>query len=431
MRINKTFNKFTLLVLGILLIQVAFAQKHYFPGYIIDLEGDTIHGFIHARHWDKNPDKLLFKEKTETETTIYSPLDISGFSVQDERYINGIVQNEVSPYKSFELDYDSEVELEYDTVFLQTLILGPYSLYHYRNSDSKDQFYLQTDSTFELLIYKKYLKGQEGNSYTAENNTYRGQLIFYFKDCPSIYEKANALKYSKNSLKKFFSFYYKCTQKQIKFQNKPEKLPSDFGIIAGVSITNLKFSSEDFDELVNAGYPNSINFSGGIFYDIFLSKFNWKWSINNELIISSFKVSGYYEKYKSENEWLKVDTEIGYTYLKLNNMVRYKYPLGNWAIFLNGGISNGFAITEINSKHKEQKFYSTTREYNEKAIDDTRKYEVGFIGGVGVAYKRIFIEARYEKGNGMATYKNLKSIVNRMYFFLGYKIKYQPYTKTK
>jgi hypothetical protein len=124
----------------------------------------------------------------------------------------------------------------------------------------------------------------------------------------------------------------------------------------------------------------------------------------------------------NENNYTKTTTEIGYSYLKINNLIRFKYPVGHLSIFLNGGISNGFALSETNYKKDVSKYYSSTEKVVEgTAIPETRKYEQGLILGTGVKYNKLSFEVRYEKGNGMSDYLDLSAKTKRFYFLAGFR----------
>ena len=92
-------------------------------------------------------------------------------------------------------------------------------------------------------------------------------------------------------------------------------------------------------------------------------------------------------------------------------------------LYINGGISNGFAISEKNYKKIESKFYSTEKVVEESALNETRKYEQGFILGTGIKFKNYSFEIRAENGNGMSVYNALNSKTKRYYFLLGYRFK--------
>lgn len=127
------------------------------------------------------------------------------------------------------------------------------------------------------------------------------------------------------------------------------------------------------------------------------------------------------EIYENADKYTIVYTTFGYAYLKMNNMLRFKYPIGKFFLYLNSGISNGYAIIETNYTKQEQKLFSQVRVEEGKALAETRRYELGFIFGLGAKFKKFSFETRYESVNGMSTYLLLKSVANRLYFLLGYR----------
>jgi hypothetical protein len=409
------FNKFGLLLIGILTFQLAFSQENYIPGYVINNNADTLFGFVDYRNWEMNPDKIKFKTNIEDNPISYSPTDIIEFKVEGEIYVSGIINTEVSPRQTDKLNYDAQVNLKVDTTFLQTLFRGEKSLYSYKNSYNRENFYIKQNTGFDLLVYKRYLKQQDGKRVLIENRKYLGQLTLYLSDCETINSKLENTSYKQKSLIKLFQYYYECSPSDISFQKEIEKFHTEIGVLAGVSLTSLKFRGDYFDYLVEAEYNPSINFSAGIFFDIILPRNQGKWSINNEILFSTYKVTGSYE-----NNNVVTTTEIGYSYLKINNLVRFKYPIGNLFLFLNGGMSNGLAINETNYKKMESKSYPG-RGVEGLALNDTRKYEQGFILGTGVKYDRFSVEIRYEQGNAMSKSEALNSSATRYYFLLGYR----------
>jgi len=398
-----------------------FCQKNYLAGYLILSNGDTITGFIDYRNWENNPGIVFFAKTPDDDKQGYSPVDIKEFGVLDEKYFSAVVETELSSDKTTDLDYDAELNIVKETGFLQALVKGDKSLYLLRSKLGKEQYYIGQDSSYDLLVYKKYLKDQDGKSVIVENRKYIGQLILYLKDCPSLQQKLQNTTYQQNSLEKLFLSYYDCSHSEFDFHKKTEKISFDFGVLAGATFSTVSFRSADFDYLVNAGFQPSYNFSGGAFLDVVLARNNKKWSICNELIFTSYKFKGVYEDYIHENRYTTYASTLGYGYLKLNNLLRYSYPLGNFFLFLNAGLSNGFAIFEQNETIVTSVLFEQERVEEKKALNDSRNYEVGFLGGLGARFKRFSCEARYEYGTGMSAYSGLKSSINRLYLFLGFR----------
>ena len=400
-----------------LVIHLSYGQENYLPGYLLSPNGDTLAGFIDYRNWDKNPEKIFFKEDLSDNKSDYSPNDVRGFKVLDELYESAAVQINIS------LSGDPGAELRFanDTVFLQAIMLGEKSLYFFRSKIGKDQYYIKKDTIYEFLVYKRYLKTIDGKTSYVKNNKFLGQLSDYLKDCPTIQSKIENLKYSQKSLENLFQYYYNCTSSEISFHRKVKKTTLEFGVLAGLSLTSLKFSSSGFSYLVNTNYDNSANFSAGLFLDVVLPRNQGKWSFYNELLYTSYEVNGSYNDFEHENKYLISTTTIGYSYLKLNTMIRFKYPIGKMHIYLNAGISNGFAISETNYLLKEKKFWDIETTEEDKAISDTRKYEQGYIVGLGTKFKKYAFEIRFENGNGMSKHSSLKSSTLRYYFLLAYR----------
>lgn len=418
---NLVFNRIFLISISILLVQFTYCQENFLPGFVIQNSGDTIHGFVDYRNWVTNPDKISFKENVNNEPAIFTPINIKEFGVLDEIYESAIVETEISPDNTSNLQFDNELIIKIDTTYLQAVVKGMKSLYFYVNKNGQEQFYIKQNSSFELLIHKKYLKLQEGQGIIAENKKFIGQLTLYLNDCLSISAELKKTEYRKKSLEHLLLYYYNCSNSEITFRKNTEKLSAQIGALAGLSLTSLKFSSSDFAYLVNAGYQQSANFSCGIFLDLVLPRNQKKLSIYNELIFSSYKVNGRYDEFENENKYKIYHTTIGYSYLKVNNLIRFQYPVGSLFLFANTGFSNGIAIGETNYCKKVAKFYDSETVEEFDAIADARKWEIGFLLGTGAKFKRYSAEIRYELGNGMSTFTNLKSSTNRFYVFFGYR----------
>jgi len=96
MKTENSIKRITIAFLLILVSQVSYSQENYLPGYLLPSNGDTLAGFIDYRNWDKNPEKIFFKENLSDNKSDYSPNDIRGFKVLDEFYESAAVQINIS-----------------------------------------------------------------------------------------------------------------------------------------------------------------------------------------------------------------------------------------------------------------------------------------------------------------------------------------------
>lgn len=419
------FKRGGLLILIMLIFQCVFSQEDYKSGYVIKNNSDTIFGLIEHKAWRGNPVAIQFKTAIGNETVSYRPADIAEFGFGEEIYISHKVEVGVSSMQMGELELDAQLKTETETVFLQTLFDGEKSLYYYVSALGVNNFYIKQDTSLNLLVYKKYIKKVEhdNKTFAMENKRYIGQLLVYLNECERINSKIQNTSYNKSSLIKVFQQYYECTSTAVSFQRKTQKFDFEFGVLAGVSLTSLEFTSNgEFSYLINTDYSSSINVSAGLFIDVILPVTKGRWSINNELLLSSYKVKGSYTDFKDEDYYSITDTEFGYSYLKINTLLRYKHPVGNVFLFFNGGMSNGLAISETNYKLVESKFHSSERLVEGLALNEARKYERGIILGAGVKYTRFSCEMRYENGNGMSNYGPLGAVTKRFYLLFSYRL---------
>ncbi len=424
MKTRKISKFFALLMLSVFILNTSFSQDNYLAGQVITLSGDTLNGQINYHNWTINPNKIGFCSASGGKKNMYTPTEIKGFVVSDEIYQSAIVEVEISPTQTSDLGFESKLHITIDTIFLQTIIEGTKSLYYYKNNNSNENFYTKQNGIFNLLIHKVYLEEGRGNYVKKENNKYLGQLAIYLGNCSSTQTMLKNLRYNLISLRGLFHNYYKCTSSDIEFDKKDNKVSVNIGALAGVSLTSLEFDGSAFStrSLVNTDFSNSFNLSLGFFFDVIAPKNLKKWSLNNELVYSSYSTSGLYTDLKHIDNYTIYSTTFEYSYLKMNNLIRFKYPTRNSYVYINTGISSGFPIAQKNSVRKEIVFFSSETIEEGLAIEDTKKLEQGFILGLGVSHNKLSFELRYEKGNGLAKPPVLGSTAKRYFFLLGYQL---------
>lgn len=423
----------TLFVFGLFFSTNLICQENYQPGVIIKLNGDTVKGFIDYRNWGKNPDAISFRNAVNGTSTVYNPLSISGFRVLEDYYTSAIVQAECSPYQVNEINFDAALKMRTDTTFLRVMFQGAKNLYYYNDRNGKQQYYLKQWPDYELLIYKKYLKeNDERGSYASnqplrvfkENKTFIGQLAIYLQDCSSLQSELNKTEYTQSSLFKLFETYYKCSGSEIRYKFTTDKTKLSFGVLAGISNTKLRITSnsDEKDYLSGYDYPTSTKFTGGVFLDLNLARNQGKWSFNNELLYSAYSTAAKYEEYTNENKYSTIETEINISYVKLNTMIRYKFPIKKeWFVFANAGYSFGFAITESNSITRDETFYVQHTITKETLIPNVEKLELGWLAGIGLRYNKYSFETRLDKINLGLTSGTINSRPTRFSFLLGYR----------
>lgn len=398
-------NRFKLSIFFSFFVLTSFGQGKYLPGYIILRGGDTLKGSINYSKFLKKSKVLNFKVGENINT--YTSADIDAYGTVSESYESAVIEtgSDTAGRKN-------------NAVFLQTLFNGSKSLYSYINDEGKDKFYIKNGPTFELLVYDSYEKNVGGRTIILENKKFLGQLNNYLHT-PSLQPILDKTEYNEKSLKKLFLRYYEITKDDIHFQQKTIKVKPEFGLITGLTYSTLKFNGL-YSPLGCTNFPSSVNFTTGIFFDVRLPKNLSRFSVNNELIYTSLKVegqSGYYSVDKYSTNY----SDLEFSYIKMNNMLRYRFPVGKISIYLNAGITNGLAFNVKNYLRIERDYFSQHTIDETDALYHPRKHEEGYFFGLGTKFKRLSCEIRNERGNGMSSSLTLLSRTNRYYLLLGYR----------
>ncbi len=118
------------------------AQTNYKPGYIINLKGDTIRGFIDYRDWNNNPEKISFKNTIESKSQIFNTNTINYFAVDQvtayQKFVV-IISTKADNLNNSSSNTDTSYKVK---VFLQVLQKGEnLALYSYA-SPLKTLFYI-------------------------------------------------------------------------------------------------------------------------------------------------------------------------------------------------------------------------------------------------------------------------------------------------
>lgn len=413
-----------LLTLGALMASGAMAQEKFLSGYIKTADGTQTSGYIDYRNWENNPKEISFKPDENGNPQVFNALDIAEFGVKDEVYVGAIVEKEVTANFAFGMNKNPEPELKIDTVFLQALVSGEKSLLGMK-SLGKQNYYIKEGDSYVLLIYKVYQKEQDGKSLKTENRTYRRQLASYLGDCLRMTKPLASSSYSAKSLENVFLSYYACKDNMPTYVQVREKVATEIGVLAGASSTVLTFeNSRAVQDIMNYDFGTTTGVSIGVSLNVVLPRNNRKWSFYNELMFSSYLAEGGFREFSDENDYRVVEGSLGYGYLKLNNLVRFSYPLGGGIrLFANAGISNGLALTETNENSTFTKFYSSESTKEGKVLSETRRYEQGYLLGAGATAGRLAAELRYESGNGMSVFTLLNSRVERYSLFVSFRLK--------
>jgi hypothetical protein len=403
-----------------------FAQQNFQSGYIINLNGDTVRGKIDYRNWSFNPSKITFASSSGM-TQEFRPLEIKGFFVSDDLYKSAIVDKEMSGFLKGTHASSPELVLRKDTTFLRALTsVAGKNIYHFKTRENIDQFYIPKGNEFELLSYKKYkMTNAKGLQAETENKRYIGQLVLYLNGCETIQSKLKSMRYSASSFEDLMLYYQECLNPGVQQVEPNLRAKMDIGILAGFTSMSVKFTGDESlmqHYLSTANWSPSTAFSVGGFANFILPRSQGRWVLANELLMISATnlKSSIYEQRASGST--KVSSNFGMSYVKLNNLVRYRFPISTAHGFLNLGISNGKPFNVTNKQHVHTESFGQIRDQDQVAMNGFRQYEFGFLAGAGLQGKRLTMEVRYEHGDGFSEMATLNCTTTRVHVLFGVKI---------
>ena len=412
-----TATPFAVLTALLLFPTWVFGQQNYQPAKITTLAGDTLRGFVDYRGWDKNPRTITFKATEQAPAQTFRPLDIQGFSVQNEQYKGAQVVIETSPASLADLPDSPTPTFRPDTTFLLGVVTGSRSLYQY-STGFREYFYIEQQGKFDLLVYKRF-KLPSSNTIVRFNTTYREQLAQYLTDCPAIEQQLKTVGYIANSLQKLFTNYLTCTHQPAVILKKQNAFQA--GLLVGVTHTTLDFHTAYPSYIPDFASHTTYSPTGGVYFYLPVPGSLNHFSINNELTFNSYKASNTKTNFTSADNYSIVDNSLQLSYLKLNTIVRFTQPVGAGTIFINAGMSNGYAFRAKIEQTIFQNFYAS-QQITTKDLFDIRQYEQGLVVGAGGSVKRISAEARYEHSSGFLDAILISSSFNRLSLLLGYRL---------
>lgn len=174
------------LLAAILLPALSYAQSNYKPGYVVNLKGDTLKGFINYREWNSNPETIDFKTAAnDRDSKKITSADISYFNVTGlEAYVRYSGPISMDATDRDHISTFRDTSFREATVFFKVLQKGNnLALYSY-GDNLKQRFYIgeAPDYMPKELVYRLYYNysGNNTNSQkgvTVNESTYMKQLF--------------------------------------------------------------------------------------------------------------------------------------------------------------------------------------------------------------------------------------------------------------
>lgn len=365
------------------IIPALSAQKLWEKGFIVQLQGDTLHGEV-AYTWTYSPSEIYFRQNGK-EASQYAPNQIKAFGFDDikEYYRSGKITVEKRNSVKLQVIYLNKLETMEKFVFLKLVMdVDPISLYVYEDL-LRNYYALQKNDSLTTLKYYRYLVNSEvGN--IRELNEFRHQL-FTTLDCPPIFEQLQTIQYKEYDLKKILLGY--CKAKGIPYTPPTQKNPIECKIFLGASVNSLKYYqsslSSDFSEF-NTSRIGMV----GLGAEIYFNPNSRTWSVYSEL---GLLAGARHNQTKELTSSIIEEYDIKFSLLRLALMLRNQPVSASPAKFVWGlGLTTGLPVSGYVRENWNS--FILGSELTDKKI----KSMVGLIASVGIRYKKYTLDLRAE-----------------------------------
>lgn len=168
----------TCLLALLLLPLMSIAQSNFKAGYIINLKGDTLHGYIDYKEWGRSPQSINFKSAEVSKAQELGTTDINYFEINDYvSYRAYTVSISLNPVDISSPPSITDTSSTSNVVFLKVLQKGKaVTLYSYTDH-LKERFYVK-DNTMNTpieLLYGIYQDATNADK-LINKSTYQAQL---------------------------------------------------------------------------------------------------------------------------------------------------------------------------------------------------------------------------------------------------------------
>ncbi|WPU94161.1 hypothetical protein SNE25_01310 [Mucilaginibacter sabulilitoris] len=239
-------------VLYALTISFLHAQSNYKQGYVVNMNNDTLKGFIDYKEWSHNPTGINFKTGNSNTPQKYTPLNTKAFSVNNlEYYERFIVQVSKSHVELSDISHNLDTTYRIDTVFLKSMVLGKHiSLYSFTD-EIKTRFYVLDNSNGQINELKYLLYLNDETNTIKESSGYRLQLLRLAANYqPGNTKLINLINESSYSEKKLTAIFVAINGDSNQLIVRENAFGKRFFVGAGVRNSKLAFSG------VNTAFPD-------------------------------------------------------------------------------------------------------------------------------------------------------------------------------
>lgn len=220
-----------------------FSQKQYLDASITTNDGQLIKGQVRAGS-AINAYRFEFKEQ-DGKVKTYDVSQLTSFEVTRKEgdilyYERRAVEIEISPQRNnlLEIDNTPALKFERDTVWLELLYRGSWSLYFLLDKNGKSHYFLATPDGQPVELVNKIWR--DGNR-LRKVESFRKQLLDFSQDCPQMFSFISTLAFTRKQLLQAGKQYDECKNEKAVYVQTKEQGYFSGQIFGGYSFATLYY----------------------------------------------------------------------------------------------------------------------------------------------------------------------------------------------
>jgi hypothetical protein len=424
----KKYISITILIITLLISKTLKAQQSYVEGYVVNVQGDTLRGFLKTGNQINS--KVVFKEKNnQTQTTTYTPEQLNTFFFKptDEYYYSKTVNINVKPFgESLNLDNSAKPVFIQKTVFVNLLSKGAINLYMLDRWDDNYHFFVEKNGSeiTELLLIKYIINTGEYQGKLVTVEEFKNQLASMLENCPTI--NARKIDYGETSFTETIQKYNSCVDKTTQqYTKKKEGLNFNIDILGGLSRREFVLNTFQYRLYYGSSSdPSLLSFaprfspSLGLSLDVSSKRKNNSLATGLDIIFRSDS----YKTNINDRGGYKYEASYVNTAIEINPFVKYIFKRNKIKPYVRVGIIYAFNLKNENSI-KITRLFPLSPVLDGEISKGFRNTEIGFLAGIGCNFSKIKAEVLY--GNLNKNYSNPFDEIRltSINLMLGYRIK--------
>jgi hypothetical protein len=168
------------------------AQSRFVPALWTKPDGTQSNILIAFGQWNITPRQIKYKNSEDAQERALTPVQVQSLHVyaqKEERYLGKEVNLAIFSKDPSE---NSTFFQEKKSVFLRTLVEGKLSLHSYVDENRIAHFFIQTDTSWEELIFHSFYTDQSQQT-TRQHTKYQTSLLRATLDCPALANRIRQL----------------------------------------------------------------------------------------------------------------------------------------------------------------------------------------------------------------------------------------------